>query len=244
MIIELSRLLRHLAHNELSNLSLIDETEIAIRDNKVHGIIGHIDDALVRLHSRFILHEKEVLIRVQPGRTRYPLELRFARSAHNFTEIPNTNDFILDTPMAPFIEDVIKVLAVFNECGRQYSINDIEDPLSCFLPKPQTLQVPTECPDRILSVMYQARHVELNRHNRDRAALMAQKIDIPDFFLEAVRAFVAAQVYSNMNGQEAQLNYQKYMARFETICVEAEEQDLVNRSHHTTFTKLENRGFV
>lgn len=237
----ISELFRRLSYGELSNLSLSNNGSGEIKEEKHPQLIQHTNEALLRLYSRYILLEKEVIIEQVENLRNYPLRLQYAVSSGSNEE----HHFIKDNWTYPFHGDVIRILAVYDSCG-QLPLNDEGKCDSLFLPQPDMLQVPVPVTGQPLHIIYQARHPKL----RDTVAegrpdsLLAQDIDIPFFLEGALQAYVAHKVYGNMNTQENILNSQKYKAQYEEICAGVDQQDLLNQSYSTTRYKLEMRGFV
>ena len=234
---KISELFRQLSYGELSNLSMSKNGSGEIVEDKHPQLIQYANTALQTIFSRFRLREKELRLVQVEGITRYHLTRRFTESAGAAGVIPYIKDA---PPRDPFLEDVIRILAVYDKDG-QRALNDEGNPDSLFAPRPDTLQVPAPDAGYQLAVLYQARHPELD----DRPGkIINQKIDIPFFLEKALKSSIAHQVFSNMNGQENTLKGQEHLATYEAICIDIEQRDLVNQTFHTSHSKLEMRGFV
>lgn len=233
-ILELFRLL---SYGELSNLDLSVEGSGSIKKERQPQLINYINEGLLKLHSRFPLIQKNLIVELQSTIITYPLKLEYAESVGSDVEYP----FIKDRPDQPFAGDVIKILEVHSSCGSELPLNDKGNPHSLFTPQPDVLQVPYPKAGLVLGVQYQARHPLLLVQGRD---LLEQKIEIPFFLEAALQNYVAHKVFSHMNGPENTAKSQEFMSHYETICVDIELRDLVNQSFGTTQHKLEMRGFV
>lgn len=99
------------------------------------------------------------------------------------------------------------------------------------------VQVPYPVPGEMLSIVYQARHPELQ------FGVDNQEIRLPDTLHEALSCYVAYKVYSHMNGAENAAKGQEYLTLFSSILAEATEKDLVNTSVSTTNSKFNERGW-
>ena len=237
-MITLTKLFERLSYAELSNLSISGEGSGVIVPAGIPKIINYINEALLKLYGRFILSTKSLLIEEQEHITNYHLVRRFAETnTENIQEYP----YIKDLPDEPFTEDVIKILEVYDVNGCMYPLNDMGNCNSLFTPAPQILQVPNPVTDRAITVVYQARHpiIEPPTENNQ-----SQEIDVPFVLEEALQAYIASKVYSNMNGQENILKGQEQLAKYESVCAEVEALDLTNNTFATTTYKLEIRGFV
>ena len=236
---KVSDLLKRLALGELSNLSLAEGGEIV--HEKRATIMAHANEGLLRLHTRFVLRERNLLIRMRDGITFYHLRKQFAQSNYDpIVSVPSWDvPYILDLPHEPFEEDVIKILSIYDHEGTKLPINDLNAPNSVFVPQAKMIQVPHVLDGRTLSVEYQAKHPELVfSHDFD------QEIGIPDTLEAALTAFIAYKIFSHMNTQENTAKGQEHAMLFETLCQDAVDMDLVNSSVSTTNNRFEIRGFM
>ena len=69
-------------------------------------------------------------------------------------------------------------------------------------------------------------------------------IDIPIVLEKALTSYIAGHVLGNMNTQESNAKSQEHLLRFEAICAEAENKDLLSISNSNTNTKFEKRGWA
>ena len=228
----IEELYKILSYGELINLSISGEGSGTIIESKKPTIIQHANEALLRLHSKFILKEKELIIQQSVGITEYNITENNTRS-HGTSD----NKFILDEN-DPYYGDAIKILSVYNENDFNISLNDPNDKFSYYTPKPLTLQVPAPREEMIIGVVYQARHLKLDIENEE------QEIDLPDILVPALTAYIAHKIFSNMVGQEYIAKGVEQFEVYESICSEVVDQDLVNTSRTSTNEKFQNRGFV
>lgn len=233
---KVAELFERLSYGELSNLSISGEGSGNIIDTGKPKIILYTNEGLLRLFSRYILKQNQVIIETLQHITNYHFKKKYAESSGSNEPFK----YIKDLPAEPFQEDVIKILEVFDSYGQPRLLNDKEDRRSLFTPQPDSLQVPHPVNGQALGVSYQARHQELD-HKGD--SILQQDIDIPFFLEKALQAYVASKVYSDMNGQENKITGQEHLAYYEAICADLETKDLINTTHHTTHQKLERRGF-
>ena len=112
---ELEELLCALSIGELSNLSMSNEGDGTIVDDKKMAIVAYANTGLKRLYSRFLLIEKALLLRQQAGITYYHLKKGFSVFTHDPLKVDVP--YILDSEMEPFFGDVARVLSVWDEDG-------------------------------------------------------------------------------------------------------------------------------
>lgn len=231
---KIEELFSRLSYGELSNLSIGNEGRGSLKEEDIPKVMAHINDGLVRIYSRFVLCTKQLMIEQVRHITNYHLILKFAESTGNNEPWP----YIKDLPDEPFLGDVIRILEVYDSMGKEYVLNDKDDPTSLFTPAPQVLQVPNPKAGQSLGVAYQARHTSMDNNDLD------VEIDIPFVLEGALQSFVAYKIYSHMNGQDNQAKSQEHLNTYEGICVDVEERDLVNATFATSHHKLEERGFI
>lgn len=224
-----------LALGELKNTPAINETDPSqLKEQHRLMIIKHLNLGLTNLYSKFILLEKELLLRTQLSITHYYLRKEFARS--NSAIVPYK--YIDDTKCGEYTEDLIKILRVYNNMGEEVYLNDSEQHESVFTTQYDCLQITGVHLGSMFSVVYQARHPEMTGTDP------CQEIKLPFFLEEAIQAYVASKVLSHMNGQEHSAKGQEYMGIYAGICADVEMRDMIRNSVATTNTKLEKRGFV
>lgn len=230
-----TELFRRLSYEKLANLAMAADGTGTIVDDQKPKIIAHANSGLLRLYSRFLLKEADLLIQLQDHITNYHFLTKFAL---NGEECPGVVKYIFDKPGEPYPGDLIKVLAVVDSTGAGHVLNDIDDPDSYFTPQPSVLQVPRPVQGRMINVLYQARHPVLTYTDMDAC------IELPVVLEEALLSWITAAVYSGMNGQENLAKGQEQLMMFEATCAEVVERDMVNSSSSQTGCKFRDRGFV
>lgn len=234
----LNDLFHDLALGEVSNLAMSENGTI-IAERRPNVVVAA-NEALLKLHSRFVLKEKDVMVEMREAHTNYHLLKRYAFSQYSDENPPDrwNMPYIMDTAGEPFLEDVIKVLSVYNSFGMKMGLNDTENPMSLHTPQSTLLQVPFPVAGHALVVEYQARHTLLDHCNCE------EEIYIPDVLWPALKSYIAYKIYSNMGTPEATAKSQEHQMNYEAGCLEVVEKDLVSSSYSTTNTKFHKRGFV
>jgi hypothetical protein len=233
----LSELLSRLAKSELSNLSLVDEDTQDIRPASRAKVIGYVNEALLRLHSRFVLREDDVLVQMFEQITTYELKAQFAQSYAGDIDVPYR--YIIDgTGPEKFKDDVIRVTGAFDSYGEELELNNQMAPTSLFTPRPKVLQVPVPMPGQVLSVVYQAKHPLLSATDLD------EEVEIPEVLVGGLTAYVGYMAFNFLGGAENMGRATGFMQVYDKICMEMEEKDgmgTTTRSHSDAF---EMKGWI
>lgn len=233
----LRSLIETLSNGELLNLV---EGEALENEKQMKRLIRYTNEALLRMHSRFILKEKHLFLLQIKHITNYHLQERYA--ANSGSEEPVK--YILDSPGDKFRGDVIKVLSVYDSFGNQRVINDKDNPLSVFTPAPATIQLTNPIDGQALAISYQASHYKIRYIEGYLEKTLEQEIVVPDYLLEALTNFIGYKYYSHMNGQENAVKAQEFYNTYEEICVNTETGDWVSQTVSDTQKKFHNRGFI
>ena len=198
-------------------------------------MISLINSGLNDLYGRFVIREKELIVKIIEGRTRYPLTSNHAESQCK----PNPCDevFILDRA-SRFCDDINQVLRVLRVGGDELPLNNDDEPMSVFTPSPTLLQVPVGCPWDYLSVIYKARHPKLEM------GVLNAPVHLPDALYDALYSFIGWKVYQSMNGQDNQMNAAGHKSAFDEACALVTANDLLSETKSNTGSKFNMRGFV
>jgi hypothetical protein len=235
---KLGDLYQDLSHGELSNLHLSGEGDGTIAPNRQGKLLLYTNDGLLRLFSRFVLKENDVLVHLHQEITFYHLLPRFAVNYQPTGEEDNEPiRYLTDLPSERFKGDVIKILQVYDSKGCRLPLNDVENIFSVFTPQSNVLQVVAPVADTVLSVQYQARHVKLTGD-------LEEEIVLPDVLYDPLRAFVSYRVFSDMNTQDSSSKAQEHLANYESMCNSVREGDLVGTSISTSNTRFHARGWI
>lgn len=232
---ELTELYSQLSFGELSNLSLSNNGDGTIVEEKKPQIVGFANEALLRLYTRFVLKQNDLILEMRPNTTFYHLLSRYAEQSWDSTsEIPYP--YIRDLAREKFTEDVLRVMAVYDNNGNERPLDDRERYDSIFVPQPNTVQNPTPKIGEFLNVMYQAKHAKLDTEN-------VTTIELPDVLHEAFKAYIAYKVTGSMNTNEMLAVSQGHFAMYENICQELVDRDILGQTQTSTNVKFRKRGF-
>jgi hypothetical protein len=240
-----TQFLARLSRGPVSNLSMSNEGNGTILAAKIPAVIGHLNEALLKLYARFDLLEKELIIECDETVTSYKLSSKYAVS--QAATYPLNKHYIKDAIGTPFTDDLIKVMRVYTtgSCGPlplQLPLNDDNQDKSLFTPQHDVLQVPDPVNGVPLYLIYQAMHAPITE---DPVAdgFGDQEIVIPPILEPGLLSYVAYLIYMNMNGQEHGVKASEHLGAYENLCAEVIDKDLVNSSLSSTNTKFDDRGF-
>ena len=106
-----------------------------------------------------------------------------------------------------------------------------------FSASPTTLQLVEPVTGDTYSVVYQAKHPKVLFD------VLTQDILLPEILVPAFEAYVAHLILSPKNGQEHAVKSAEYFAKYEMVCSEIIDKDLVSTSLALEGDKLSQRGF-
>lgn len=232
----IEQLFADLSFGELSSLALASEGNGVITDAGKERIIRFANDGLLKLYTRFVLKEDDVLVEMVDWITSYHLLLKFAESQADTST--QSNLYIKDLFEEPFKEDVIRILNVFNSFGQELPLNDEGNIYSVFTPQGNVLQVPNPLNGEALSISYQAKHPTLT------LADQTADIELPDVLMSALRSWIAYRAFGQLNTQEALMISQGHQAAYEAVCSEVLTLDLVSTSQATSSQRFDKNGWI
>lgn len=209
--------LTELSYKELSNLALSDNGSGTIKPDRIPFVVSCINEALLRLYSKFMLKEGSLIVELRRELSEYNLNSR-----HAYSTGFSSDKYIIDGEH-PFLDDLIKILEVYDGHGIHIPLNNASNSMSVFTPRPDVLQVPNpSLYGGVLSLTYQARHPVLDYQKRP-----YQLIELPDNLMGALSSYVAYSVYNCLNTEEATAAAQKYMQMYVALVQEATEMDTI-----------------
>lgn len=234
---ELSELFNRLSLGELSNLSMSNSGSGEIQEDSKAKLTMYCNEALLRLYTRFILKENDVIVEMVEGTTFYHLLKRFAEQSYNKND-PEIYPYIKDLSREKFEEDVVKILSIYDNTGHKRPLNNDNEWDSLYTPQHNIVQNPSYRDGEVLSIHYQAKHKLLVWDDVEE-----QTIYLPEVLEGALTNYIAYKVYSHMNTQESVSRAAEYLSTYSNICDEVIERDLVNSSISNSNDKFWARGF-
>lgn len=239
----LSTIFEQLTFNELRHLDIggYNESTKSIQPSDYNEILNHLNAALLKLHYRFTLAEKELVIQLSPDRTMYPLLTENAFSSGN------DDWFIEDTEDNPFLQDILTINGIYNSCGRMIPLNDPNAEHSVFAPNYRSLQV---CVGEATNyyVVYRTKPIPLVAPDiTDQTAIdefLAQDVLLPDVLLEALTAYIGSRVYKTRLDAESQAKAAEFMNTYEMLVADIEFRNVLNTTANITNITSIVRGWV
>lgn len=226
-------LFERLSQGELSNLAIGMEGAGAISIEEQPKIVRLANAGLAVLHSRFVQRTDLVTIQMQEGVTRYLLSPVHALS--------NTNPhhtkprYIIDTAEEPFVGGIIRIMAISDLDPPE----DDLDPVRARAVGHNTVLVQNPRAGGHLQIEVQSSHPRLSIPVDE-----TEEIVLAPLLEEALEAWVAARIYSGMNGEENLLKARELTARYEELCQMVKIEGLLDEQVTTGSARPRDRGFV
>ena len=233
--------IKQLTRGVLRNTALsVLRTGVTGHSEEFEQVCTMIDEGLMRLYSRFIIREKHTLIEMQVGVTFYHLRSMYSVTGADRTRV--LRPYIMDLPNEPFIEDVIKVLSVFDSKGIQRPLNDQSKPDGLFTPQADTIQSMYPRDLEVLGVAYQASPVSVLVPGasgwRDDTEFY-----IPDCLVPALSSYVSYMYHQGVGTAESMATAMAQFQMYDEVCREVERMDLVNQSMSCTNVRFSQNGW-
>lgn len=228
---------KRLANGRLSNTSMVQNNNgLIIKEEHRPKVIDAINEGLIRLYTRFILNEKDVVISLRDHIVSYRLNSLYSETLYPQAgvEIP----YILDLPGEVFVNDVLKILAVYDNDGCELPLNDNTNCKSVFTPKFDTVQVPEPKTGKLMNVVYQAKHILLTVEDP------LEEISLTDTLYGALEAYVAHLLFADINSDDSKIRSDKQLIRYEQICNEVITTDITSGTTIQSNTKFHKRGWI
>lgn len=138
------------------------------------------------------------------------------------------------------LEPTVKAITeVFDQDGNRLDLNNATSPRSVFMPRWDTLQIPAALEVTTVHLAYQ---VNPTRIETD-VVVADTVVDLPDILLEPLLAYVASRINSSRGSDEGIKEGMVLMNRYEYLCLELNNANILNSSEQNTNQKLEIRGW-
>ena len=200
------------------------------------ALVSHINLALMELHKKFPINLKELQISQQSIINLYPLHSMYAVS----TGANGATKYIIDTVEAPFLDDLIRIDAVYDDNGTIVPLNDESQVNSVFMAGYDTIQIPYAVDTANLFVLYRAEHERIFSTSDP----LTTEVFLPSSLLEALMCYVAARCFSALNSPTSNATSSFYFGKFKMMCDEITDENILNEAYITNNSKLYSKGFV
>lgn len=228
-----------LACAELNNISVVDQQTKEIDPESYQRVVTAINAGLTEIHTRALLKQGVLKVKLIPGQELYSLERRYNISATK----PDPRQFITAVP--PFADDLLKVhevKGVVHEPGFEkqvvFTINGGTDRFNVEMPQYNQLWVPekvqTEQKVTELTVSYRKNHKMLSPC-ADGIDPECVGLTLERSYLWALCLFVAARMHMPVGLQDATYSGNSFMAQFsqEMVQLQNSGMDLSNMQYNT-----------
>ena len=208
--------IKQLSRGAMRNTALsVLRTGAANHPEEFAQVCTMIDEGLMRLYSRFVIKEKHVVVEMQPGVTFYHLKSMYSVTSADRVRVPHP--YIMDLPNEPFLEDVIKVLSVFDSGGNQRPLNDHSKPGGLFTPQANVIQNMYPRDLEALCVAYQASPVSVLVPSP-----VGWKEDteffLPDCLIPALSAYASYMYHQGIGTAESMVTAMNQIQMYEMVC--------------------------
>ena len=117
---KISDLFTRLSLNELASTAIVDEDTFTIVDKYYPKLMVILNDSLKDLFTRFLLLEKNTIIKTYNWKRTYQLSSKYS---YRTNTDPNES-YLIDSDTNPFIDDLINIIYVREKRGIELAMND------------------------------------------------------------------------------------------------------------------------
>ena len=231
----LKEVLEHLSYSEFAHIKLGGATLGSIEVADRPQIVSFINLGLSDLYKKFLLSEKEVIIQQFANISEYVIH-----SDNSVSKGTATYQYVKDTALIPFQDDLLKIEQVFAEDGVEYPLNDANDELAVFTTRYDTIQIQNPDDANAVSVTYRAKAVKLSTTAPDPDTM---DVPLPDTLLTALLAFIAHRAHKPM-ASETNRAGSDYLGAYLALCAEAELYGTASNIVFENTHRFENNGWV
>ncbi|CAA0365713.1 conserved hypothetical protein [Alteromonas alvinellae] len=198
----LSEFFDHLSYGELSQYGVGTDDAGKIANKDYPRIISFINTGLTRIHTKLPLRMDSVRLNTTSDQMRY--------------ELKSTADWVEGVD-DPFQDNILVINEVIGSDGESLVLNDdMDDATITVAGRTVTFEQPV---DDTFTVTYQGNHPKLPVSRRiDPDAI---EIDVPDFIIEPLLAFVASKVLGSGGNaesiQEGQMKLQEFVLQIQEL---------------------------
>lgn len=235
MSLTVNELFECLSYGELQNLAVSVDGTGTIEESAQPKVIVAANEALLKLCQRFPMIEKQLILETRAHITNYHLIPKYAESSYDKSRVQYP--YIKDLHTEKFLDDVLRILCVYDETGVQLPLNNEEHPRSLFTPKTKMLQVPRPVEGGSMSLTYQARHVPLTVEDLEAI------VEVPDVLKSALTSYIGYCMFTNIGTAEATAKAAEYMGKYENACSEVEEFDTLSTTVSQTNQRFDKNGW-
>ena len=238
----LKDIFKDLSYGELQGLAIgnliPDDNESEPDPKSYKQIMSHINRALTKIYSRFLLSSKEIYIEQSESIAEYILDKRYAQ-ANTASPIALVDRYIADSTAYPFEDDVLKIEQCFDEEGGLLFLNDPTEEFSLYTPSFRSIQMPYPNEFNTVAVQYRASHPRLEYTPDEDAEDIL--VAVPESLYEALLYYVAYRASpQSIGGVDGA---QTFLQLYEQACQGVEKQGLYIQAE-TANWRFDAKGWV
>ena len=207
-------------HGELSNHSM--GTELSgnrLSPQHWNKVINLTNRILKIIYTKFFIKEDQVHIDLYDHIMNYELSSAFAKTNTDPQYINNTK-YISDSIVTPFTDNIVNIIAVYDELGREKFLNDSSEYWSLHTLTNTTITHPYPDKENTIAVSYQALHPKIILPN-----VISPNFDIPlevpTVFHNLISLYIGSKIQVNLHKEarmaEGQFYYGKYKEELNSL---------------------------
>jgi hypothetical protein len=210
---KLNDIFKRLVSGEFHRLSLGEDlVNGSLNPDNYKIVLPMINMAIDALHTRFVLRQDQIIVRLSDWITRYTLHTDHA-IYNNSDTTGKKPKYLHDSKYYPFTNTVIKIISIHNEMGQERFLNDDNQQYAIQLNNYNTFQHPYPDKDNAVSVIYQATLPEIQLTPNFKPERV--EVDMATPFIEALCYFVGSRVRIGMSDQETMTEMNALTAKYE-----------------------------
>lgn len=207
----LQDILKDLTYGELQGLRignlLPGEAESEPDPHQYEQIISYINLGMTEIYKRFFLRSQEIYIQEHAEISTYLLHSDYS-FINTLSPILESERYIIDTALDPFLDNILKIEEVYDEAGVKLPLNDITEELSVYTPTFRSIQVPYPDDNTTISIQYRANHPRISASISTEAADV--EVAIPNSLYEALLYFVGSRAHRATNVEKSSDYWQMF----------------------------------
>lgn len=230
----LSEIFEQLTYGEFSEIAIGGKELGSIKVEDYPEMVVHMNLTLSVLHRRFQLRTGLVIIEQLTDTDTYDIKMI------NTVSNAGTVQYIKDTALKPFLNNVIKIERVLDSEGCEFYLNDDSETNSLFTPTQTSIQVAIPKDGVTMAVEYRANHPKIVAAGIDPGTT---EIDVPYAYMEAITAYLAYRVWSSLPRLDGMNVGQEFLAKYELAAKILENQG-INQDEKESTNHAGDSGWV
>lgn len=215
-----------------------NEGDVAIDSTRYRELIPAVNAALTALHTRFELQYGSLMLLTDDEVDTYELTLDHAASNVSST---SAYKYIRDTVEAPFKDNLLRVVKIYDPCGELVYINDPSHCCSVYCPTYNSIEFPDVEEGQLYRVVFAANHEKLTYTGSE---VLNQVITLPPAYLKALLCYIAHRYFLNRSGLGGDKQSNDYYAKYENECRRLEALSKINHITRSQSTSIRDKGWV